>query len=61
MAINNQRDLRGFLSLNRNIIKRNKVLVVDKPTTNTGNPQNPQNPQNPRNSQIPLVLHTSAL
>ena len=41
MAINNQRDLRGFLSLNRNIIKRNKVLVVDKPTTDTDNPQSP--------------------
>ena len=41
MAINNQRDLRGFLSLNRHLIKIHKVLVVDKPTTNTGNPQNP--------------------
>jgi hypothetical protein len=41
MAINNQRDLRGFLSLNRHLIKIHKVLVVDNPATNTGNFQSP--------------------
>ena len=45
MSINNQRDLRGFLSLNRHLVKIPKVLVVDKPTTNTGNPQSPPTEQ----------------
>lgn len=50
MSVNNQRSLRGFLSLNRGIIKSKVVVVTNSGTTTTNNQNN--------NSQSNTITYT---